>query len=141
MIRTTITTAFLLLFSATISAQSADLAVSGVVYGPQGLPLSGVEQVLLRDGESLERNTTKPNGLFNYALDFDHHYELIVRKSGYKPQKLLFNTKELSKEEKDFTYKLTRIRLTLEEGIADKDAEVVQDFKFDHERGNFRNQP
>ncbi len=140
MIKRITTTLAILLISIVSFAQSVDLAVSGVVYRSGGLPLSGVDQILLRDGESIDRSTTKPNGLFNYALDFEHQYELIVRKTGYQPQKVLFNTTGLSKEEKNFTYKLTRIRLTLEEGGSDKEAEVVQDFSFDHERGNFRNQ-
>lgn len=138
--RTFLTTFLAFLFLSQLQAQNTDLEASGIVYGNQGLPLAQVKLALLKDGVIATNQITKPNGLFSFALDFGHLYKLTFTKAGYASQQVVFNTQGLSEEERNFTYKLTRIRLSLMEGDDKTHPERVQNFIFDHEQGNFVNQ-
>ena len=139
MMRLLITTTLLSLFTHPLLAQSADLRIEGVIYGSNGLPLRGATLTLLEGEKTIQNEETKPNGLFHFDLKLDRQYTLNVSKEGFEPQGLLFNTKGLSKEEKRFDYKLSRLRITMAAGSSDADVTILHDYRFDHERGNFVN--
>lgn len=119
--------------------QDADLLVKGVIYGHQGLPLGEVQLKLSAENEKTTSIATKSNGIYQFELQFDHQYELLIEKNGFEPVKLVFNTKGLSKEEQNFQYELSRLRITMVPGASTTSPKIIQDYQFDHERGNFRN--
>lgn len=120
-------------------AQGVELLVKGVIYGNKGLPL-GEAQLTLQDGSQNQKQViTKSNGIYEFELGFDQDYELLIEKDGFDPVKLLFDTKGLSKEEKNFQYELSRLRINMVPGNSSASPKIIQDYQFDHERGNFRN--
>ncbi|MEQ9188421.1 MAG: carboxypeptidase-like regulatory domain-containing protein [Cryomorphaceae bacterium] len=130
-----------LFFSMHTLAQTADLAVDGVVYGTKGLPLKGVSVVLRGDqGSTLQQTETRPNGRFSFELSFDLYTEIILSKPGHAPKMLVLDTRNLSDEDKQYNYEYGGFRITLEEGDDSIRPKLVARVHFDANLGNFNQQ-
>jgi hypothetical protein len=116
---------------------TADVALSGLVYGTNGLPMKEVNIALIQDGVETAQVRTSPNGAFAFELSFDHVYELRFNRPGHEPRYLVFDTRHLSDEDKAYTYTYNAFRVTMYEGSDQQDPTLVTSVRFDANSGGF----
>ncbi|NQV52899.1 MAG: hypothetical protein HQ500_06935 [Flavobacteriales bacterium] len=129
---------FALAFSITSIAQTPDVAIDGVVYGNNGLPLKGVIIVLQnKEGEVVQRKETRPNGKFDFGVSFDLYLEIILSKAGFEPKMLVFDSRNVPASEQGYNYEYGGFRVTLGEGDDARTPQQVAYILFDPAVGNF----
>lgn len=130
--------AIVLLFSSLVGFGQADLAVKGLVYGENGLPMKEVSVVLTKasDREMVEV-VTRPNGQFQFDLSFDEEYTIYFNKPEYGQRYMEFDTRNVPEEEKGYSFEYGGFRVTLHESESGKKPKRIARIGFDPAVGNF----
>lgn len=68
------------------------LLVDGIVKYGAGTKLGGVEVLLSSKGEILDQLITDKSGRYKFVLQKNSRYKIIIRKPGYEPKSVIFNT-------------------------------------------------
>ena len=69
------------------------LLVDGVVMYGSKTKMSGVEVILSSEGQIIDEVKTDKSGRYKFVLPKNSSYKIIVRKPGYEPKSILFDTK------------------------------------------------
>ena len=92
--------------STTLIAQKEfnNLAIEGVVKDDNGNRLTSSTVTLIQDGAKVDKVSTGKNGRFDFYLEFDHEFIVVISKSGYVTKRIDFNTKNIPEDEKQWGY-------------------------------------
>ena len=92
--------------STTLIAQKKfnNLAIEGVVKDDNGNRLTSSTVTLIQDGAKVDKVSTGKNGRFDFYLEFDHEFIVVISKSGYVTKRIDFNTKNIPEDEKQWGY-------------------------------------
>lgn len=134
------TALFALAFSIPSVAQTPDVAIDGVVYGNNGLPMKAVSiELQNKEGKVIQKKKTQPNGRFDFGVDFNLYFEIVLSKEGFESKMLVFDTRNIPASEQEYNYEYGGFRVTLIEGDDTSPAKQVAYILFDPAVGNFVN--
>jgi hypothetical protein len=68
------------------------LLVDGVVKYGRKTKMSDVEVLLSSNGQIIDKVTTDKSGRYKFLLQKNNDYKIIIRKPGFEPKSVLFNT-------------------------------------------------
>ena len=97
------------------------LLVDGIVKYGASTKLEGVEVLLSSEGEILDQLITDQTGRYKFVLQKNSSYKIIIRKPGYEPKSVIFDT-----EMPDYSPKYNKYMMAVYLKQTTFDAEEIQ---------------